>query len=210
MSSAACFLLMGWLTTAQAAQTAFLSLRVDGTDVLGESSIRSLGRADTIECMDFEHAVGRAPGRDGAAPDPRRLLPTIVVRKQIDRSTPLLVRAMVMREPLEGEFRFYRPAASGAGTEELFYTVAITNGRVLSMVQRSLGPQLMGETAPPMYEEVVFLFGGIAYTYEPGGVTYQCRGEQLLPARQPADWRADEVFGMPASKPSAVKLAPKP
>jgi type VI secretion system secreted protein Hcp len=95
------------------------------------------------------------------------------IRKAIDRSSPLLLKALTDNQVVEGTFRFYRPSPTGDGTTEQFYTVAIKQGRVTSVRQYlpdTLDPGTVGH--PPL-EEVTFSFGSISWTFTDGGITHE-------------------------------------
>ncbi|MGD8240309.1 MAG: type VI secretion system tube protein TssD [Armatimonadota bacterium] len=207
--SVVCLTLLVAPWSANAAQTVHLSLEIDGTAVIGESTIASLGRADSIECWEFEHAAARGPAGDTDAE--RRLVPTIVIRKPIDRTTPLLLQAMVRGRRVDGDFKFYRPDPTGTGAEQHFYTVSIQNGSILSVTQRSLGPVLAGADAPPMYEQVTFYFERITYTYMVGGIESSASAAQMRPARDPSAWPASDLFGTSRSGPTRrLRVTPAP
>ena len=87
------------------AQTVHLLLEIDGNAIEGESTIASLERAGTIECASFEHGLTApvaAGGRRG-----RRTHEPVTIIKRIDKSTPLLLKALCNSEPVtRAEFRF--------------------------------------------------------------------------------------------------------
>ena len=155
------------------AQTVHLLLRIGGADIEGESTITSQDRANTIECLSFESEVSTARESAMGMTTGRRQHKPIVVRKRIDKSTPLLLKALCQNEEVtSAEFRFYRPSPSGDGTEEHFYSVVLEEGRVGSVRQISEDATIAGENAPPVLEEVSFIFQRITWTYEDGGVTH--------------------------------------
>jgi type VI secretion system secreted protein Hcp len=92
--------------------------------------------------------------------------------KRIDRSTPLLLKALVRNERVdEAEFRFFRPDTE-TGEEVHFYTVRLENGKITGVEQSSEDSTLVGDDAPPMLEEVAIVFHTITWTYEPTGATH--------------------------------------
>jgi len=167
---------VGFLTvvaaSAQAAQTVHLSLSIDGTPVNGESTISSLGRADTIECISFELSVVAPRDASTGMATGRRTYQPIVIRKYIDKSTPLLMRALVSNQTISGLFRFFRPNPDGAGAEQHFFTVGIQGARISSIEQVSpdvIDPVLRMK---PMYEEIVIVYQSITWTYADGGIEF--------------------------------------
>jgi type VI secretion system secreted protein Hcp len=162
------------------AQTVHLWLTIDGNYVEGESSVVSLDRAGTIECSSFRYGVTTPYGRRSGRRTGRRQHEPVKVHKRIDKSTPLLLKALCNHEPVnEAEFRFYRPSPTGSGAEEHFFTVLLENGYISGVRQLSEDAIMGGEAAPPMMEEVTFVFQDITWTYEPNGATHHdsWRGE---------------------------------
>jgi type VI secretion system secreted protein Hcp len=153
------------------AETVHLSLKANGVDVKGDSTQTSLEREDTIECVYYEQSATspREPST-GLAVGRRQYAP-LLIRKRIDRSSPLLAKAFIKNEVIEGTFKFFRPSPAGDGTTEQFYTVHISQGRIVSIrqyVPDTLTPQ--SATLPPL-EEVSLTFRIISWTYTQGGVT---------------------------------------
>lgn len=161
------------LLPTHAAETVHLYLKANGTDIPGDSTKHSLGRADTIECVAFNFEVypeqevqtGRSTGRSRYEP--------IRIIKRIDRSSPLLLKALTQNENIDARFRFYRPNPIGDGTTEQFYTIEIAQARIVGV--RTWVPNVIdpATAAMPEFEEVSFVFNTINWTFEPGGVTHQ-------------------------------------
>jgi type VI secretion system secreted protein Hcp len=102
----------------------------------------------------------------------RRVHDPIVITKRLDRSTPLLLKALCQNEVIEGDFKFYRPAPSGDGSTEHFQTVEIREARIVDIrreVQNVLDPSVQ---LYPALEKVSFLFSSIEVRYEPDGVSH--------------------------------------
>lgn len=150
-----------------AAENVYLSLKANGNDIQGESTVTSQGRANTIECMAFEFAVEIS--RAGATATGRRTYEPIRFVKRIDKSTPLLYKALTQNEVVEGKFRFFRPSPTGDGTTQHFYTIEFKNGRIAS-VRNSVDNLSHPNQAPT--EEVTIVFQSITWTYEIGGITH--------------------------------------
>jgi type VI secretion system secreted protein Hcp len=109
--------------------------------------------------------------KSGMATGARQYSP-LMIRKRIDKSSPLLVKALAENQPVEGEFRFFRPNPVGDGTTEQFYTVVISHGRVASI--RQFNPDTLAPTIQlPALEEITFAFQAISWTFTQGGVTFE-------------------------------------
>ena len=155
------------------AETVHLSLKSNGTDVQGDSTQTSLGRENTIECVYLESGIATVREAGSARAAGRRQHNPLLRRKRIDKSSPLISKALCNNEVIEGTFKFFRPNPAGDGTTQQYFTMKIYKGRVAS--QRLWSPDalvLATSTAPPL-EEVTFVYHTIEWTYEDGGVTHQ-------------------------------------
>ena len=155
------------------AETVHLFLKANGSDVQGESTQTSLEREHSIECVYFSDAVRTAREASTGVASGRRSFEPITLTKRIDKSSPLLAKALCNNENLEGEFRFYRPSPIGDGTTQHFYTVAFKGGRVAHIKRISpLTFDPASSTEPP-YEEVGLVFHTIRWTHEPDGIEHE-------------------------------------
>ena len=155
------------------AQTVHLFLKANGSDIKGESTQASMGRADSIECVSFGSGVTSAREAASNLATGRRQHEPITIRKRIDKASPLLAKALVENQQIEGVFKFYRPNPTGDGTTEQFFTVAIKGGWVFSQklfILNTLDPEQASE--PPL-EEVGFVFHTINWTYTNGGIEHE-------------------------------------
>ena len=154
------------------AETVHLFLKANGADIQGESTQISLERESSIECLHFEHEVITAREAGSGMATGRRQYKPLLIRKRIDKASPLLAKALCENQTIEGEFRFYRPNPKGDGTTEQFYTITIEDGRISGLKQvlpDTLVPA--SSTAPPL-EEVTFVFNKISWTIMEGGVSH--------------------------------------
>ena len=156
------------------AQTVHLTLQIDGNDIQGESTASSMDREGTIECSSFSYSVITPRDETSGKLTGRRQHRAVEITKCVDKSTPLLLKALCQNEPVDSaEFRFFRPSPGGSGAEEHFYTVLLENGYVSGVSQLSEDEIMGGEAAPPMMEEIEFVFQDITWTYEIGGATHK-------------------------------------
>lgn len=179
--------------SARAAETVHLYLKSNGEDIQGESTQTSLGRANSIECLSFKMGGAMQLVAASGAPSGRRTYEPIVFRKRIDKSSPLLWRALSRNEVIEGSFRFFRQSPDG--TTEHFFTIELGSGRISAI--RTISPDTVDPATAkqPPYEEVSIVFQTIRWTYVKGGVQHQ-----------------DTIGGLPASLPTrpAIVRPPKP
>ncbi len=113
------------------AETVHLFLKGNGFDIQGESTQTSIGRENSIECLSFKSSVLTVREKGTAIATGRRQHEPIVIHKRIDKSSPLLIKALCDNQVIEAEFKFYRPNPTGDGTTEQFYTM--TSGEMSSI-----------------------------------------------------------------------------
>lgn len=155
------------------AETVHLFLKADGKDIKGESTQTSLGRESSIECLYYEQE-GIVPREAGtAAGTNRREFTKMVIRKRIDKASPLLMKAMLEHTKVEGDFKFFRPSPAGDGTTEQFYTVSIEDGRISGVRQFSPDAHEPSTSTVPPLEEVAFVFKNISWTITDGGISHK-------------------------------------
>jgi len=160
------------------AETVHLYLKANGTDIKGESTQTSLGRADSIECVYYQQAVKTAREAGSGMATGRRQYEPLLVRKRIDKSSPLLAKSMVENTKIDATFKFFRPNPTGDGTTEQFYTVGIKNGRIASLNQYVPDTIVPASSTEPPLEEITFVFHSISWTYTNGGVTHEDTWDQ--------------------------------
>jgi type VI secretion system secreted protein Hcp len=146
------------------AQNLYLELTVDGVRVEGEPAAPPQGRESDIECLFFESGVAIALAAGSTAATGRRKHSAIVIRKRIDKSTPLLANALIGNESVTAVFRLFRTDAQGQS--EHFYTVEIREARIASVKQVSPETSNPATSDLPEIEEVSFVFEHIIWRYE--------------------------------------------
>lgn len=159
-------------TGAFAAETVHLYLKSNGEDIQGDSTVTSLNRANTIQCTYFQDTVATVRAAGAGAATGRRTYEPIIFHKRIDKSSPLLAKALVRNEVIEGQFRFYRPNPAGDGTTQHFFTVEIKQGRINSIKRLSPSTLEPATASQPATEEVSVSFTTISWTYHPTGASF--------------------------------------
>ena len=160
------------------AETVHLYLKANGADIQGESTQRSLGRETSIECVYYEQEVMTAREAGSGMATGRRQYKPLTIRKRIDKSTPLIAKALVENQKIDAKFKFFRPNPTGDGTTEQFYTVEIKQGRVAHQKQFVPDTIVPATATDPALEEVSFVFHTISWTYTNGGVTHEDTWDQ--------------------------------
>lgn len=155
------------------AETVHLFLKANGQDIRGESSQTSLGRKDSIECIYYEQKVITAREAGSGMATGRRQYEPLLIRKRVDKSSPLLMKALVENQSVDGVFKFFRPSPKGDGTTQQFYTVTIEQGRLASMRQVVPDTLVPASSTEPPLEEVTFVFHAIRWEFTEGGVMHE-------------------------------------
>jgi type VI secretion system secreted protein Hcp len=155
------------------AETVHLYLKANGSDIKGESTQTSLERENSIECLYYEQGVITAREAGSGMATGRRQYQPLLIRKRIDKASPLIAKALTENQAIEAQFKFFRPNPAGDGTTEQFYTVAIKQGRIASIKQINPDTITPATSTEPPLEEVTFVFHTIAWTYTNGGVTHE-------------------------------------
>jgi type VI secretion system secreted protein Hcp len=158
-----------WPSAAGAAEPVYLFLKAQNASVQGE--VARKGLENSIEVLSYEQGVHVARDTSSGMATGRRQYEPIKIVKRIDRSSPLLLKALTQNQVVEGSFRFYRPGPGG--TLQQFYTVEIAQGRVASVKQMS--PDVMSPESQrlPALEEVTFVFNTIRWTFTDGGIQHE-------------------------------------
>ena len=153
------------------AEAVYLFLKANGVDIQGDSTVMSLGRENSIECLEYRDSVTTERDASGMESG-RRSYGPIKIQKRLDRSTPLILKALCNNEGIEARFQFYRPNPAGDGTTQHFFTVEIGQARI-SHIER-LNPNALRDTTAvdPASEEVSCVFGRIRACYEDGGIEH--------------------------------------
>ena len=150
------------------AETVHLYLKANGNTINGESSQHSLGRENSIECVYYEQEVMTAREAGSGMATGRRQYKPLIIRKRIDKASPMIAKGLVENQVIEGEFKFFRPNPTGDGTTEQFYTVKIKQGRVSSQKQYVPDTIVPATSTEPPMEEVTFVFHTISWKTKSG------------------------------------------
>lgn len=155
------------------AQSVALFLKSNNQSVPGESTISSLGREDSIECLSFEDSVRTAREKSTGMATGRRTFEPVKFTKRIDKSSPLLARALCDNEEVHATFKFYRPSPKGDGTTEHFFSIELCGARVSHIHRHSPDTIDPASADLPPLEEVGLVFHDITWTYEPTGAGHK-------------------------------------
>lgn len=160
--------------TTHAEDTAYLTLVVNGTAISdGASTPESLGAraqpAHPDEILVISHGSrGLVPTGTGGLPTGNLGFEPLRIRKFVDRSTPLIAKAMGRNETVEeAVLRLYRTAADG--TREHALTIRLESGRI---VDQSIVMNRAADGSAEHVESLAIAFQRITWTFEPLGIEY--------------------------------------
>jgi type VI secretion system secreted protein Hcp len=116
-----------------------------------------------------DSASGQATGKRQHKP--------FVITKELDKSSPLLYKALINNENIsEWELQFWTPqvaAATGVGAERQHYTVKLTNARICDIKFSMLNNKNPELARFAEFEEKAFTYQKITRTWNDGGIKAQ-------------------------------------
>ena len=135
-----------------------------------KGSVVQKGREDSIMVIAFNHEV--LSPRDAATglPTGKHQHKVLTITKEIDRSTPLLMNALVTNENLrKWELRFWRPSPSGI--EKQFFTIQLLYANISDIRMEMLDNTYPENMNHKEREHISFTYQRITWTYEDGALT---------------------------------------
>lgn len=140
-----------------------------------KGSVTQKGRENKIMVIAVSHEVlSPRDSASGQATGKRQHKP-FVITKELDKSSPLLYKALINNENIsEWELQFWTPqvaAATGVGAERQHYTVKLQNARICDIkfsMLNNRNPELVRFAE---YEEIAFTYQKITWTWNDGGIT---------------------------------------
>ena len=94
-------------------QTIHLKLKANGKEIKGESTQKSHGRENTIECHSVHVSANAQLNPSTGLATGRRTYSPIAVSRIMDAASPLILQALCQNEKIEATFEFYRPSPTG-------------------------------------------------------------------------------------------------
>ena len=152
------------LQSLQAAENIHAVVTANGTTIAGD------GPNNVIIAFGFDNEV--VVERDSASglSTGRRIYKPIRIVKAIDKSTPLLAKALAQNQVITAEFRLRRPSVNG--TVATYYTVSISGARVAGIRDWKTNTKDLSADRAGDLEEVSFIFTSITFTWVEGGITF--------------------------------------
>ena len=153
------------------AETVHLFLKLSGNDVPGESTVSSLGRANSIEVLSWSWGAEAQTSASGAASG-RATMGEVKFVQRIDKSTPLLFKGFTNNEVALGVFKFFRPNPTGDGTTEQFFTFEGQQGKITSLNEWTPDSINPATAVMPNLVQFTMFFSRVIQTYANGGITH--------------------------------------
>lgn len=142
-----------------------------------KGSVIQKGREGSISVQYLQSKIVTPRDAASGLPTGKRQHEPLVFRKTIDKSTPLLLNALVTNENItEAHFKFYRPSTSGTtlGTEVNYFNIDLLNANVASHNLYHPDTYDSGaSSATAELEELSFTYQKITWTWTDGGITAQ-------------------------------------
>lgn len=131
-----------------------MSVVIEGAN---QGKIRGDTRDGAIEVAEYQHEVMTAREAGSGQATGRRQYQPLLIRKRIDKASPLLYRALVSNENLN------TVTVRLADIHGIYYTVTLRNASIAGIKQ--------ARTDSGEYEEISFVFQKIEWTWVDGGIT---------------------------------------
>jgi type VI secretion system secreted protein Hcp len=148
-------------------------LQLEGSaqgSIEGEST--DAGHEGWIEILGFDHSVTITRDPNGQ-PKPGKLHhQPLKVTKYIDKASPSLLEAWINSEEFN-TFRLEFMRLGGGGLPENYYTVELTNARIVGIRQVKLNTDNPDNNWSQDMESVHFTYDTVIRTFEDGGITYE-------------------------------------
>ncbi len=148
------------LSQAEAALNAYLKLKGQKAGEI-KGSVTQKGREGAIMVIAVSHEIVSPRDAASGLPTGKRMHKPFVITKEIDKSTPVLYRALASNENLSSaEFTFVDTVK---GVETPVYTVKLTNANIASI-------RLIEGADGKLVQEVTFTYQKIEWTWIPDGI----------------------------------------
>lgn len=151
------------------ALNAYLRLR---SETQGEihGSVTQAGREDSIMVIAFEHELISPYDDVSGLPTGKRQHKAITITKEIDKSTPLLLNALINNDNItDWELQFWQP--SKAGKEVQFYTIKLVNASISGIRQEMLNNKYPENMQHKEREHITFYYQKIEWIWVDGGIS---------------------------------------
>ena len=128
------------------------------------------GREDSIMVIAVNHEVTSPRDASTGRPTGRRMHVPLVITKEIDRSSPLLMNVLVNNEKIQ-EFKLRFWQSTSPGHESQFYTIQLVDAGITGIRFEMLNNRYPENAGHKEYEHVSFCYKEIVWIYEEDEIT---------------------------------------
>lgn len=149
----------------------YLWLRDDGGNAI-DGSVDVEGRKGSIEVVAQSHSVYIPTDNNTGKLTGTRIHTPFVFTKEIDRSSPLLYKAVNTGQTLvTAEFKFYR--IDDAGNETEYFSIIMTNVKVVKLASKMYDIKDPSKEKHNHLEEVELRYEEIEWSFADGNLNYK-------------------------------------
>ncbi|MEO5781739.1 MAG: type VI secretion system tube protein TssD [Ginsengibacter sp.] len=135
-----------------------------------KGGVTQKGKEGQIAAYAYHHEIISPRDAASGLPSGKRQHKPLTITKEIDKSTPLLLKALVTNESLK-EVNIHFFANSATGMEVQNYTVKLINAAIASISQDMALNKIEPGIKLPVLEEISFTYQKIEWTWIDGGIT---------------------------------------
>jgi type VI secretion system secreted protein Hcp len=130
------------------------------------------GREGSIEVHAFSEGILSPRDATTGLPTGKRQHNPVMIVKEIDKSSPLLMNALVTNETLtKWVLQFYGADVTGKSVQT--YTITLTNASIASITESLVDNEIAANVALPLREEITFTYQKIQWMWMDGAITAQ-------------------------------------
>ena len=156
---------------AYSALNAYLNCESDGNHIDG--GVTKPGRQGFIEIIGTSHTIVSPRDAASGLPTGKRSHQPFRFTKEIDKSTPILMKAMVDNATLtQFELTYWR-ISPVTQFEAPFYTISLENARIVGIQQEMLNTQYPENADHKEREHISLVYQNIEWTWHDGGIITQ-------------------------------------
>lgn len=134
-----------------------------------KGSVKIKGHKGEIAVYAYHHEIDAPRDFTTGLAAGKRQHKAISIAKEIDKSTPLLLKALITNETLsEIIFRFYAPGTNRKA--EQIYTIRLTNANINNISQDMSMNKIEPGIKLPVLEEISFVYQEIEWTWVDGSI----------------------------------------
>ena len=135
-----------------------------------KGSVTQAGREDSIMVVGFSHEVVSPRDAASGLPTGKRQHKPLIIIKEIDKSTPILMNVLVNNENITNlSLQFWQPSRSGK--EFQYFTIELVNANISDIKQEMLDNRFPENMRLTVVEHVSFTYQKIIKTWTDGGIS---------------------------------------